>query len=39
LNSFLARHIDRLVKNDEIMKERKSDFKEEVKKATDKVLK
>ena len=38
LKSFLAKHIQRLVDLDQIMKDKKDDFQEEVKESTDKVL-
>lgn len=38
LKSFLGKHIDKLVKTDESMKERKDNFKDEISNATKKVL-
>ena len=38
LKSFLAKHIKKLVDEDSVMKSRKGNFKDDVKKATDKVL-
>lgn len=38
LKSFLAKHIQRLVDLDQIMKDKKDDFQEKVKESTDKVL-